>query len=105
MNQPARGEVWWFEDPDIGRRPGLILTRQAAIPVLHWVLVAPLTRTIRGIPTELALDQDDGVTTPSAVTFDNVRPIRKALLVERLTTLSAARMTQACACLQAAVDC
>ena len=50
-----RGEVWWLEHPDAGRRPVCVLTRQAAIPVLTSVLVAPATRTIRDIPTELRL--------------------------------------------------
>ena len=50
-----RGEVWWVEHPDAGRRPACVLTRQAAIPVLNSVLVAPATRTVRGIPTEVTL--------------------------------------------------
>ena len=49
-----RGEVWWAEHPDAGRRPYLVLTRQAAIPVLNRVLAVPATRTVRGIPTEVA---------------------------------------------------
>src|SRR5680860_1669414 len=55
-----RGEIWWAEVPEAGRRPLLVMTRDAAIPVLNSVLVAPVTRTIRGIPTELALSPDDG---------------------------------------------
>ncbi len=105
MRLPARGELWWFEDPDIGRRPGLVLTRDAAIPVLRWVLVAPVTRTVRGIPSELPLDQDDGMPEPSAATFDNVRPVHGALLLERISALSPERMAQACLALRAAVDC
>lgn len=53
-----RGEIWWAEVPDTGRRPFLVLTREAAIPVLHSVVAAPVTRAIRGIPTELALSRD-----------------------------------------------
>ena len=56
-----RGEVWWVEHPDVGRRPACVLTRDAAIPVLRAVLVAPATRTVRGIPTEVALGPDDGM--------------------------------------------
>ncbi len=55
-----RGEVWWYELPGSGRRPGCILTRQAAIPVLNAVLVAPATRTIRGIATQVRLGPEDG---------------------------------------------
>jgi mRNA interferase MazF len=105
MVNPARGEIWWVEDPELGRRPGLVLTRDAVIPVLRWVLVAPLTRTVRGIPTELALDVDDGVPHPCAASFDNIRPVRGSLLTERLTTLSSERMAAACAALRVAVDC
>lgn len=105
MSTPARGEVWWFEDPDLGRRPGLVLTRDAAIPVLRWVLVAPVTRTVRGIPTELLLDADDGMPEPCAAAFDNVRPVRRSLLVERITALSPDRMADACTALRHAVDC
>jgi mRNA interferase MazF len=50
-----RGEVWWYEDPRARRRPFLILTREAAIPVLNQVLAVPATRTIRAIPTEVPL--------------------------------------------------
>jgi mRNA interferase MazF len=46
-----RGEIWWVEHPDAGGRPACVLTRQAAIPVVNAVLVAPAIRTIRGIPT------------------------------------------------------
>ena len=67
-----RGEVWWIEHPEAGRRPACVLTRQAAIPVLTSVLVAPATRTVRGIPTEVALTRDDGMPEDCALTLDNV---------------------------------
>src|SRR5205814_3908047 len=57
----TRGEVWWGEDPDAGRRPLLILTRASAVPVLQSLVVVPATRTIRGIPTEVVVDEDDGM--------------------------------------------
>src|SRR6185312_10634401 len=57
----ARSEIWWAEHPDAGRRPFLVLTRQAAIPVLNALLAVPATRTIRQIPTEVVLDIDDGM--------------------------------------------
>lgn len=105
MSTPARGEVWWLEDPDLGRRPGLVLTRDAAVPVLRWVLVAPVTRTVRGIPTELSLDIEDGMPEPCAATFDNIRPVRRTLLTERITSLSPDRMASACTALRRAIDC
>lgn len=55
MNQPRRGEIWWAEIEDMGRRPFLVMTRSAAIVVLNSVLAAPVTRTIRKLPTELLL--------------------------------------------------
>lgn len=68
----ARGEVWWYESPEAGRRPYLVLTRSEAIPVLRQVLAAPATRTIRGIPTEVGLDRSDGLPEPCVLALDNV---------------------------------
>lgn len=81
------------------------MTRDAAIPVLTWLLVAPITRTVRGIPTEVALDADDGMPQPCAVTLDNVRPVRAALLTTRITTLDPDRMGEVCDALRTAVAC
>jgi mRNA interferase MazF len=100
-----RGEVWWAEVPDTGRRPFLVMTRDAAIPVLRSVLVAPITRTVRSIPTELALGSDDGLPRECAASFDNLRVVPKAYLVERITELDAARMRHACAAARRAIDC
>lgn len=69
-----RGEVWWYELPDLGRRPGCILTRQAPIPVLNALLVAPATRTVRGIPTELTLGVEDGMPYDCALSFEISSP-------------------------------
>src|SRR3954452_14824429 len=83
-----RGEIWWVEHPDAGRRPACVLTRQAAIPVLTSVLVAPATRTVRNIPTEVLLGPDDGMPAECAPSFDTLTTVPKALLVERITTVS-----------------
>ncbi len=101
----ARGEVWWGELPDVGRRPFLVMTRNAAIPVLHSVLAAPITRTVRGIPTEVSLSQADGMPRDCAASFDNLRVVPKAHLIERLCTLDTPRVLEACAALRAATDC
>lgn len=95
----------WLEAPDEGRRPVCILTRQAALPVLRNVLVAMVTRRVRGIPTEVALDEADGMPTPCAVTLDNLRTVPRALLEERITTLSAARMHELCRAIASATEC
>jgi mRNA interferase MazF len=91
--------------PDAGRRPGCILTRQAAIPVLTSVLVAPATRTIRGIPTEVALSREDGMPDECALSFDNLTTVPKALLTERITEVSAARHGELCSALAIATGC
>lgn len=105
MTEPRRGEVWWGEIEDVGRRPFLVMTRAAAIPVLHGVLAAPITRTIRDIPTELRLGTADGMPTECVASFDNLRVVPTAYLVERQCTLDPIRLTDACEALRAAVDC
>lgn len=100
-----RGEVWWVERPEAGRRPHLILTRQAAVPILAKVLAVPATTTMRGLPTEVVLDQDDGMPARCALTLDNLVTIRKAYFVERITRLDMERMDQVCRALAAATGC
>jgi mRNA interferase MazF len=103
---PQRGEVWWCELPDIGRRPVVVLSRDAAIPRLGRTLVAPCTTTIRGIASEVALEPgDDPVPRRSAVNLDSVESVSIAVLVDRLGRLSGERMRQLCAALEVAVDC
>jgi mRNA interferase MazF len=100
-----RGEVWWYELPDEARRPGCILTRSAAIPVLNSILVAPATRTRRNIPTQVNLDVDEGMPHPCALSLDNVLTVPKALITERITSLGPAKLTELCRALNTAVDC
>jgi mRNA interferase MazF len=100
-----RGEVWWAEHPEAGRRPFLVLTREAAIPVLRRVIAVPATRTIRGIPTEVVLDEDDGMPERCALSFDNVTTLPKALLTERICRLDVERLAEACRALTIATGC
>jgi mRNA interferase MazF len=103
---PRRGELWWCELPDIGRRPVLVLSRDAAIPRLRRTLIAPCTTTLRGLPSEVVLEPgDDPVPRPSAVNLDSVESVSIAVLVERLGSLSGSRMREVCAALEVAVDC
>ncbi|HKE76300.1 MAG TPA: type II toxin-antitoxin system PemK/MazF family toxin [Acidimicrobiales bacterium] len=97
--------MWWHEHPGEGRRPYLILHRDAAIPVLNQVLAVPATRTRRGLPTEVDLDESDGMPSPCVLTLDNIRQLRPVFLVRRITTLGPARMHEVCRALHAAVDC
>jgi mRNA interferase MazF len=101
----ARSEVWWVEHPEAGRRPFLVLTRQAAIPVLNSVLGVPATRTIRQIPTEVVLDRADGMPEDCALSLDNVTTVPKELFRSRITRLSVARMTEVCRALALASGC
>lgn len=100
-----RGEVWWVEHPEAGRRPFLVLTRQAAIPVLHSVLAVPATRTIRAIPTEVVLDGTDGMPEECALSLDNVTVLPQALFRERIARLSVDRMSEVCRALSLATGC
>jgi mRNA interferase MazF len=97
--------VWWVEQPDVGRRPYLVLTRQAAIPALNAVVAVPATRTIRGIPTEVPLDESDGLPTACALSFDNMVTVPKEFFRERITRLSVDRMNDACRALAVATGC
>ena len=100
---PAQGDAWWAEAED-KRRPMLIVTRTEAIPALTWILVAPVTRTIRGIPTEINLGIDDGMPAPCVAAFDNLQPIRKAFLTEFVGSISH-RRSEVCRALSALADC
>ena len=100
-----RGEVWWVEHPEAGRRPACVLTRHAAIGVLSSVLVAPATRTIRGIPTEVPLGPQDGMPSDCALSFDNLTTVPKALLTTRITTLPEPKLAELCHALRAATGC
>jgi mRNA interferase MazF len=103
---PARGEVWWCELPKIGRRPVVVLSRDAAIPRLRRTLVAPCTTTIRGLASEVVLEPgDDPVPVRSAVNLDSVESTSISGLVERLGRLSDTRMREICVALEVAVDC
>jgi mRNA interferase MazF len=103
---PMRGELWWCEPPEIGRRPVVVLSRDAAIPRLRRALVAPCTTTIRGLPSEVVLEPgQDPVDRRSAVNLDSVESVSLGVLVVRLGRLSDTRMRQICAALEVAVEC
>jgi mRNA interferase MazF len=105
-SMPLRGELWWCEPPDIGRRPVVVLSRDAAIPRLRRTLVAPCTTTIRGLASEVILEPgEDPIGKRSAVNLDSVESVSIAILVERLGRLSDSRMREICAALEVAVDC
>lgn len=103
---PRRGEVWWCEMPEIGRRPVVVMSRDAAIPRMRRTLVAPCTTTVRGLFSEVLLEPgEDPIDRRSSVNLDSVESVSIALLVERIGTLSDARMRDVCAALDVAVAC
>ena len=103
---PARGDVWWCELPEIGRRPVVVLSRDAAIPRLRRALIGPCTTTVRDIPTEVLLEPpEDPIPLVSVVNLDSVESVSVGTLVERLGRLSDQRMREICEALEIAVDC
>jgi len=100
-----RGDIFWFDFPDVGRRPVLVLTRDEAIPVLRKVTVAFVTRSIRGIPTEVRLDEDDGMPAECVVTLDNLRMVSPTQLIEPIASLRGKRMHEVCRALAIATGC
>jgi mRNA interferase MazF len=99
-----RGEIWFAATPG-GDRPVLILTRDPVAARIGSVVVAALTRTRRGLVSELELTPDDGVPTDSVVNFDNLHTVPRDTLRRRVTSLSPGRMAEACRRLQAATGC
>lgn len=100
-----RGEVWWYEPPDAKPRPYLLLSRDSVIDNARRVLAVPATRTVRGLPTEVPVDADDGFPSPCVLSLDNVSPIERSLCTRRMTVLGPDRMASVCRALQLAVDC
>jgi mRNA interferase MazF len=103
VNVPQQGEIWWAESED-KRRPYLIVTRSEAVPVLTKVVAAPVSRTVRGIPTEIALGPNEGLQVECAASFDNLEPILRSALTERAGALGP-RHLEICEKLRALADC
>ena len=99
-----RGDVCWyaFKTPD-KRRPVLILTRDSAIAVLHSVTVAPITSTIRNIPTEIVLTEADGLPSTCVANFDNIQTVPKGNIGDRIAQLPRRKMKEAAAALSFAL--
>lgn len=103
MNFPRQGEIWWAETEDT-RRPVLVVTRSEAVEVLTGIVVAPITRTVRRISTEIALGPDEGLSVECVASFDNLQRIRRSTLTERAGELGA-RASELCAALRTLADC
>jgi mRNA interferase MazF len=99
-----QGELWWGESED-ERRPLLVVTRSEAAAVLGRVVVAPITRTVRGIPTEVQLGPDDGLHVECVASFDNLETVHSALLTERVSASTPERRAKICTALSSLADC
>lgn len=105
VSQPQQGEIWWGELPDAKGRPYLVVSRPQAIEVLRAILVAPVTRTVRNIPSEVPLGKEDGMAVECAATIDNALVFPKSMLTRRMGALAPDRAGLLCAAWRAAADC
>jgi len=101
----TRGDLWWVEDPELGRRPHLVLTRDSAIPFLTKVLAVPATTVVRGIPTEVTVGPEAGLPRESVLTLDNVAAVPRSYFVERIGRLRGDRLRAVCRALAIATGC
>lgn len=99
-----RGEIWFAATPG-GDRPVLVLTRDPVADRIGSVVVAALTRTRRGLVSEMVLTEADGVPTDSVVNFDNLHTIPRETFRRRVAMLPPARVADMCPTLQAATGC
>lgn len=102
---PKRGEVWLADVPGDKVRPVVVMTREVVIPHLHSVIAAPVTSTIRDIPSELPVSEAEGLLRESVANFDNLQLLARARLIRRVGVLSPAKVSEACRALGHAVGC
>jgi len=98
------GEIWWGESSSSRGRPFLVLSRDEAIPVLRAILVAPITRTIRHIPTEVPLGISEGLPVASVASMDGMVAFPKSMLVRRMGALAPERRRELRDAFAAAID-
>jgi len=102
----ARGDIrlYQFAPPD-KKRPAVVLTRNSAIAYLSRVTVAPITSTIRSVPSEVVLSEEDGMKTPCAVNLHNAVTVSQHRLGKRVAQLNSLRMNEICAALRFSLGC
>lgn len=102
----ARGDIWLyrFAAPD-KRRPLLVLSRPAALRLLRTAVVAPITTTIRGVPSEVIVGVEDGLKTESAVNLDHLYTVAQSDMRQWLARLDERRMAEVCMALTTAMGC
>lgn len=101
-----RGQIWSyrFKSPD-KRRPVLVLTRPEVIPLLHTVMVAPITSTSRGAPSEVGVGIEEGLKKDSAINLDHVQTVEQDRLVGYIGSLAPHKMQHVCRALAIATGC
>ncbi len=101
----AQAELWLMETPNQKRRPVLVVSRNEVIPVLNNIIVAPVTSTVRTIPTCIPVGTDEGIDHDSVATFDNLGAVPKSVLTRKLGQLGVGGRQQICAALDAMANC
>lgn len=101
----ARGDVRMYNFAPPKNRPVVVLTRDSALPYLGTVTVAPITSTIRGVPSEVLLNEEDGMRAPCAVNLHNPVTVSQDRLGKRVAQLSGLRMHEICAALRFSLGC
>ena len=102
----GRGEIWLYRFESPGkRRPVLVLSRPEVIPLLHTVMVAPITSVVRGAPSEVPVGVEEGLKHPSAVNLDHVQTVEQARLTTCVGALGRQKMREVCRALAIAVAC
>ncbi len=101
----AQSELWLMETPNRKRRPVLIVSRDDVIPVLNNVVVAPITSTIRDIPTCVTVGPDEGIEHESVAALDNLAAVPKSVLTVRLGSLGVGGQRRICDALAAMANC
>lgn len=102
---PRRGEIWFADVPGDKKRPVLVLTRDPLGRLLHSVICAPITSTVRGLTTEISLGSEAGLVSDSVANFDNTFLLSRSRLMRRLGRASPATMEAACRALSVAAGC
>jgi mRNA interferase MazF len=101
----AQAELWLMETPNQKKRPVLIVSRDEVIPVVNNIIVAPVTSTIRNIPTCIPVGADEGIDHDCVAIFDNLAAVPKSVLTTRLGELGLGGRQQICEALEAIADC
>jgi len=101
-----RGEIWWHAlAPPDKRRPVVVLSRQSVIPLLRTVIVAPVTSSIRGLPSEVPVGVEEGLKHPSAINLDHVQTVARKDLEGFVGRLDPEKMEAVCRALDIATGC